>query len=130
MADPDLTMPQRQTYPAIRGRVEDQVGALPLADADSIDLLTEPIAGGTLIELPVTVLDPEDPDSIFTDVNGSEIAANWEAPIAVGFSDDLGQQRGKLKITWDSASTPPRIQYAPKVGFIIFEITENVDETP
>src|SRR4051794_39602596 len=123
----DLSMPQRQTYPSIRGRVADQAGVLPLDLADELTLYIE-IVSGALFELPATSLDPEDPDSVFLDADGNEVGANFEAPIgASGLSDDVtAALRGKLQITWDAGASPPLVQFAPRDGFMTFAITENV----
>lgn len=122
----DLEMPQRQTYPSIRGRVSDENGdPLPLATADELTLLLE-VEGGDLFELPAVSLDPDDPGSAFT-LNGVVIGANFEAPIgASGLSTDVVDLRGKLEIVWDALTTPPATQYAPQQGFISVSITENV----
>lgn len=122
----DLTMPQRQTFPHIRGRAEDQAGALPLADAIDITLYVE-IKDGVLYELPATALDPDDPDSSFLDESGNEVAANFEAPIgSSGISDDVvAALRGKLQVTWGNGP-PALIQFVPRDGFISLAITENV----
>lgn len=123
----DLSMPQRQTFPHIRGRAEDQAGALPLDTADELTLYIE-IEGGALFELPATALDPDDPTSTFLDEDGNEVDANFEAPIgASGISDDVVPAlRGKLQITWDAGASPPLIQFVPRDGFMTFAITENV----
>lgn len=125
---PDLSMPQRQTYPHIRGRVEDQEGALDLSLADDLELFFEVDGTSPLFGLPAVALDPALPGSIFHDANGVEVAANFEAPIGTsGISNTVTPAlRGKLKITWDATSTPPLVQWAPKTGFISLAITENV----
>jgi hypothetical protein len=120
----DLTIPQRQTYPTIRGHVSDHVGLLPLDQADEITLLLE--AGADLFALPVTVIDP--PETF--DLGGESVEANWEASIGAGATDDENIFRSKLKIVWDATATPPLVQYAPQIGFIEIEVAENVVESP
>lgn len=122
----DLSMPQRQTYPSIRGSVSDQVGLLDLQLADELTLIMEPVAGGPGFELPATALDIEDINNVFLDENGNEVIANFDAAIDAGLSDDMDSLRGKLKIVWDTGAG--LIQYAPQSGFVTIDITENVVE--
>lgn len=121
-------MPQRQTYPAIRGRVADEVGVLDLSAAEELTLILElQGGGGDIIGLPATDLDPDDPGSQFIH-NGQTVGANWEAAIGSGLTDDVATFRAKLEIVWQAE--PRLVQYAPKDGFIEIEVTENVPEVP
>jgi hypothetical protein len=115
-------MPQRQTYPHIRGSASDEVDLLPLEDADDLELQLE-IVDGDLFVLPAVALNPTE-TFILDDV---EYQANFEAPIgASGLSTDVTELRGKLKVTWDASATPPLVQFVPQVGFITVSITENI----
>jgi hypothetical protein len=121
----DLQIPQRQTFPAIRGSVSDEDGVLDLTTAESVDLILNGPGGTPIVELPVVVLDP--PESF--EIDGVTYSANWEAPLA-GASAAVATEvlyRGKLKIVWDSAPALLQ-QYAPQVGFFEIEIVENLDE--
>jgi hypothetical protein len=121
---PDLQIPQRQTYPAIRGAVSDEQGLLPLATAQSIDLVLNGPGGTPVVHLPVVALDP--PQQFM--VAGTTFMANWEAPL-VGATTAVATEvlyRGKLKITWQTV--PLMQQFAPQVDFIEIEIVENVVE--
>jgi hypothetical protein len=123
---PDLQIPQRQTYPAIRGLVRDEQGLLPLATADDIFLLLEGPGGTPLISLPVNALSPT--ETFFVD--GVSFQANWEAPL-VGATTAVATARlykAKLKIIWQAV--PLLQQYAPQVDFIDIEIVTNVAESP
>lgn len=114
----DLTIPKGQTYPHIRGYVADEVGALPLDDADTLELVLENSTNDTL-SLDVTAED----DTMI--VNGTELPVNFQADYsATDLSDDETDWQAKLKITWSAGL----IQYAPKDGFITITITENVTE--
>jgi hypothetical protein len=122
---PDLQIPQRQTFPAIRGSVSDEDGLLDLPTAESVDLILNGPGGTPIVELPCVVLDP--PESF--EVDGVTFQANWEAPLA-GATTAVATEvlyRGKLKIIWDSAPSLLQ-QFAPQVGFFEIEIVENVDE--
>lgn len=123
---PDLQIPQRQTYPAIRGSVSDEVGLLPLATAEAIDLILNGPGGTPIVVLPAVAIDPPEE---FT-LDGLTIQANWEAPLA-GAGSAVATEilyRAKLKITWDS--TPALlVQFAPQVDFMEIEIVENVVES-
>lgn len=124
---PDLSIPQRQTFPYIRGQASDQNGPMPLLSAESLTLCIE-VIDGDLFELPASALDPTEPTSVFKDANGDDVGANFHAPIGLsGLTDDVTTAlRGKLQITWDSDATPPLVEFVPSVGFMTFAITENV----
>jgi hypothetical protein len=120
----DLQIPQRQTFPAIRGSVADEDGLLDLGAAEDIDLILNGPGGTPIVILPVVVLDP--PESF--EVDGTTYQANWEAPLA-GATTAVATEvlyRGKLKIRWDT--TPSLVQFAPQVDFFEIEIVENVVE--
>jgi spore germination protein YaaH len=120
----DLSIPKRQTYPAIRGYVADEDGALDLTTADEVSIILNP-ATGDPIEITV---DPVDPAESMV-VSGQTIPVNWTADYASsGLSDTETNYTAKLKITWDSAATPPSVQYCPKDGFIEIDVTANVTE--
>src|SRR3954464_13984995 len=122
---PDLPIPQRQTFPAIRGSASDEIGLLPLATAEAINLILNGPGGTPVVILPVVVIDP--PESF--EVDGVSIMANWEAPLA-GATAAVATKvlyRAKLKITWDSAPVLLQ-QFVPQVSFIEIEIVENVVE--
>jgi hypothetical protein len=127
---PDLQIPQRQTYPAIRFSVRDEVGLLDLTAAETVDLLLEDSVnpGTHLVTLPVTALDP--PEN-FIGPDGVTHQANGEAPLG-GAGPAVATKisyRAKVKIVWSSG--PPLLQqYAPQVGFLDIEVVENVAETP
>lgn len=123
---PDLQIPQRQTYPAIRGSAADADGLLPLPTAESVNLILNGPGGVPVVILPCTVIDP--PETF--DVDGVSYMANWEAPLA-GASSAVATEilyLAKLKITWDSAPVLLQ-QFAPQVGFIQIEIVENLVES-
>lgn len=122
---PDLQIPQRQTFPAIRGSVADEAGLLPLITAESVDLILNGPGGTPIVILPCVVLDP--PQDF--EIDGVVQQANWEAPL-VGASAAVATARlysAKLKITWDSS--PLMQQFAPQVGFIEIEIVTNLVES-
>lgn len=122
---PDLQIPQRQTFPAIRGSVSDEVGLLPLATAETINLILNGPGGTPIVSLPCVAIDP--PEEFLVD--GVSVLANWEAPLA-GATTAVATQilyRAKLKIIWDSTPTLLQ-QFAPQTGFIEIEIVENVVE--
>jgi len=122
---PDLQIPQRQTFPAIRGSVGDEVGPLPLDTAISVDLILNGPGGTPVVILPCNVLNPTEE---FT-IDGVVHEANWEAPLAgaeVAVATEV-LYNAKLKITW--MTTPDLLQqFAPQVGFIEIEIVENLVE--
>lgn len=120
----DLQIPQRQTYPAIRGSVSDEEGLLPLDTAIDLDLVLNGPGGTPVVILPVVAIDPPE---AFT-LDGQSIMANWEAPLA-GASAAVATQilyRAKLKITWQTS--PLLVQFAPQVDFMDIEIVENLVE--
>jgi hypothetical protein len=122
---PDLQIPQRQTFPAIRGSASDEQGLLPLATAESINLILNGPGGTPIVVLPCTVIDPTEP----FEVDGVTIPANWEAPLA-GATVAVATKvlyRAKLKITWDSAPVLLQ-QFVPQVRFMEIEIVDNVVE--
>lgn len=122
---PDLQIPQRQTFPAIRGSASDTIGLLPLATAESIDLVLNGPGGTPVVILPVVAITP--PEEF--ELDGVPVMANWEAPLAGATAAvaTMVLYRAKLKITWDS--TPALLQqFVPQVGFVEIEIVENVVE--
>jgi hypothetical protein len=123
---PDLQIPQRQTYPAIRGNVSNENGLLPLGTAEDISLLLNGPGGTPIVLLPVVVLSPTETFVI----DGVEFEANWEAPLAgaeVAVANEI-LYLAKLKIIWQSA--PDLLQqFAPQVGFAEIEIVKNLVET-
>lgn len=121
---PDLQIPQRQTYPAIRGQARDEVGLLPLDTALDLDLILNGPGGTPVVLLPAVAVDP--PQAFLVD--GASYMANWEAPL-IGASAAVATKvlyRAKLKITW--STSPLAVQFAPQVGFMEIEIVENLVE--
>lgn len=121
---PDLQIPQRQTYPAIRGQARDEVGLLPLDTALDLDLILNGPGGTPVVLLPAVAVDP--PQAFLVD--GTSYLANWEAPL-IGASAAVATKvlyRAKLKITW--STSPLAVQFAPQVGFMEIEIVENLVE--
>lgn len=123
---PDLQIPQRQTYPAIRGSVSDQEGLLPTATAEDITLILNDTTRTTIVLLPAVAIDPPEE---FLDADGNAQMANWEAPIA-GATAAVATEilyDAKLKMVW--ATGPPLlVQFAPQVGFMQIEVVENLVE--
>jgi hypothetical protein len=122
---PDLQIPQRQTYPAIRGSVSDEVGLLPLITAETITLILNGPGGTPIVLLPAVALSPT---QTFM-VDGVSHEANWEAPLA-GATVAVATQviyKAKLKVVWDSSPSLLQ-QFAPQVGFMTIEIVENLVE--
>jgi hypothetical protein len=124
---PDLSIPQRQTFPAIRGSVADEEGLLPLITAESVDLILNGPNGTPIVILPCVVLDP--PEDF--ELDGVVMSANWEAPLAGATSAVAAEisYTAKLKITWDSTPGAVLQQFAPQVGFLEIEIVENLVES-
>lgn len=126
---PDLEIPKGQTYPAILGRATDQRGPLPLIDADEIELILNESAGGTGLSAPVTGLDPNAPGAPTFMLDGELVTANWQADIPVSLSDEeTAWDKGKMKIVWDAAATPPLVQFVPQTGWITITVGPNVQE--
>jgi hypothetical protein len=125
----DLQIPQRQTYPAIRFGVSDEVGLLDLTAAETVDLLLESAdnPGTHLVTLPVT---PLEPPQNFIGPDGTTHQANGEAPLggASAAVANVINYRAKVKIVW-STGPPLLVQYAPQTGFLDIEVVENVAET-
>ena len=123
---PDLQIPARQTYPAIRGSVSDEVGLLDLTTADQIDLILNGPGGTPIVILPCAAVDPPE---AFLDAVGVQHMANWEAPLA-GADTAVATSvlyDGKLKITWQT--TPDMlVQFAPQVEFMSIEVVTNLVE--
>lgn len=121
---PDLQIPQRQTFPAIRGSASDEVGLLPLDTAITIDLVLNGPGGTPIVVLPCV---PIEPPETFT-VDGTSFLANWEAPLGSAGAAVATEvlYRAKLKIVWQTS--PLLVQYAPQVDFMEIEIVENVVE--
>jgi hypothetical protein len=121
----DLQIPQRQTFPAIRGSVSDEVGLIDLSTALTISLILNGPGGTPVVLLPAVALDPTEP---FT-VNGVTYEANWEAPLAGATSAVANEilYSAKLKIVWQTSPTLLQ-QFAPQVGFMQIEIVKNVVE--
>lgn len=122
---PDLQIPQRQTYPSIRGEARDEDGLLPLETAEDLDLILNGPNGTPVVILPVVAIDPVET----FEVDGVTYSANWEAPLA-GASAAVANAilyKAKLKITWDS-SPALLVQFAPQVGFMEIEIVANLVE--
>jgi hypothetical protein len=122
---PDLQIPQRQTFPAIRGSVRDADDLLPLITAETITLILNGPGGTPVVLLPCVVLNP--PQEF--ELEGVPFMANWEAPLA-GASAAVATQilyRAKLKIIWDTSPSLLQ-QFAPQVGFMQIEIVENLVE--
>lgn len=123
---PDLQIPQRQTYPAIRGSAADQVGLLPLMTAETITLILNGPGGTPIVLLPVVAVEP--PES-FLDVNGVTHLANWEAPLDNATAAVANEviYNAKLKIVWQTSPTLLQ-QFAPQLGFMTIEVVQNLVE--
>lgn len=121
----DLFIPQRQTYPAIRGSASGENGLLPLESAEDLTLIMNGPGGTPIVLLPALAIDP--PETF--ELDGVTFQANWEAPLA-GATAAVANEivyRAKLKIIWDSSPTLLQ-QFAPQVGFMGIEIVENLVE--
>lgn len=121
---PDLQIPQRQTFPAIRGSVSDEAGVMDLSSATLTLILNGP-AGSPIILLPAEDITPFET----FELNGQTFQANFEAPL-LGADTAVATAivyQAKLKMVWD-AGPPVAQQFAPQVGFMEIEIVENLVE--
>lgn len=122
---PDLQIPQRQTYPAIRGSATDEQGLIPIETAETLTLILNGPGGTPIVLLPVTAIDPPEE---FT-VGGVTFLANWEAPLA-GATTAVATEiiyDAKLKIIWQA--TPDLLQqFVPQVGTKEIEVVANLVE--
>lgn len=107
------------TFPAIRGfaTVVDDAGVQrDLSDADDLKCLIYKAGVGILASLAAVAVQPPETDS-------DDNTWNWEAAVpAVDTLDTAGAYSIQLKITWDSGTSPPEIQYVPTGSAPAFEI--------
>jgi hypothetical protein len=115
MASPTYTV--GDTVPAFRGAASDENGLMNLSSADEVKLIAVPLSGGEAIEGAVQVLNPPE------DVGDPSSAAgfNWRYILDADDTATTGSWQPWLKITWDSTSTPPEIEFVKSGDQIIIQ---------
>lgn len=99
---------QGATWPPHRMKLTDEDGnALPLPEADSIEMIAQ--SGSTVIQGPLTVIDPPEADPKDPEGPGFNAKYLWQA----GDTDISGTYQVEAVITWDEAATPPSIDRVP-----------------
>lgn len=91
------------TWPPLRGAAADQTDLLPLAEAELIEFFAkQTVAPFTLISGTATVIDPPDSDGF-----------NWQYTWSATDTAVTGTYITELQITWDTSTTPDRIETVP-----------------
>jgi hypothetical protein len=111
----DLTIKAGDTWPPLRGRAEDQDGLLDLVDAEQILVIIKHSSGTPLLVKDATAIDPPDSDNM-----------NWNTPWDEGDTDVIGSYDVELEITWDSLSTPPKVQTVPNDNTMSLDIVDDL----
>jgi len=100
---------KNDTWPPLRGRAEDQDGAMPIEETIGdpnaeilIFLRHKTIPATPLIQGTVTPYAAPDNDGF-----------NWEFAWRAGDTAVVGDYDCELQITWDSTSTPPKVESVP-----------------
>lgn len=98
-----LFVKRHDTWPHLRGRAEDENGAMPLASADS--LAFRMTNGTTTISGVAHVIDPPDSDG-----------NNWYYAWTSTDLNTAGTWKVELKVTWNAAASPPAVETVPSHG--------------
>lgn len=128
----DRTFRTSETFPGIIFRAETDGGVLVDLDAaEDSWLIVEGQENDW--QLPVDPLDPDDPDNTRI-INGTPVACNGTAPIPEGFTDDIDQFRGVLRVVIDSNTTPPLVAFYPNDpanpdAYLTFAVVQNLRGT-
>lgn len=112
------TIKAGDTWPPLRGSAgPDLDGNNPadLASADSMILIIKHSSGAPLLEVTAVAIDPT--------LNDGD---NWEYELQDGDTDVIGDYKMELEVTWDAASTPPKVQTFPNVGTEILTIEDDL----
>lgn len=112
----DAQITQFDTWPPLRGSARDELGLMDLAAAEKIEVLLR--SGEVLRTGEVQVIDPPIPavdehGAPILDEHGDQVQWNWQYVLAAGDTDVVGIYSTPLRITWDSTTTPPRVQMVP-----------------
>lgn len=106
----DLTIPQHDTWPPLRGAASDDDGLMDLTLADSLKVLLK--SGATLISgTAVAIALPGDPDGM-----------NWSYTWHANDTAITGTYNVELEITWDSGASPPKVETVPNEDPLQVEI--------
>lgn len=111
-----LTLTVGDTTPPLRGAVRDENELLPLSTADEVKLIAVADKGAP-IEGDVTVLDP--PEDIGDP--SSPLGFNWRYDLDADDTEEAGTYAVWLKITWDSAASPPKVEWVKAADTIVIQ---------
>jgi hypothetical protein len=98
------TITQGDTWPPLRGLASDAAGALNLSTASALQVICK-ATGVTITGTPTAVQPPQ------TDADGNSY--NWQYQWAAADTNTPGVYDVALKVTWDSGTTPPHVEYVP-----------------
>lgn len=98
------TMKRGDTWPPITGTVRDADGPVPLGGADEVLLVLR--SDDRRVEAVVAVVDPDAR-------RGEPDAGKWSYTWQDGDTAYAGTYAVEIQVTWDAATTPPRIQTFP-----------------
>jgi len=112
----DRTLKTGDTWPVLRGTAGDAAGVYDLSTADQVQVFIRHSSGTPSIVADVTPINPATNDGW-----------NWEYPWQLTDTDVVGSYDIELKITWDSVSTPPKIQTVPNSGFLALAIEDDLE---
>lgn len=98
------------TYPPFRGWAKDESGELlDLTTADAL-LVIFKSPGATITGTPTAIALPGELDA------DGITRYNWKYDLAANDTAAPGTYEHALKVTWDSGSIPPRVEYFPSSG--------------
>jgi hypothetical protein len=108
----DRTMQKGDTWPPLKGEAKDETGVLDLSGAAALEL-TVKSAGYLLTATPVAIWPAEaDADGIHH--------WNWEYDFQEGDTDETGDYKVQLKVTWE----PGHIERFPNSGAPVLTIED------
>lgn len=100
---------QGDTYPPLRGTAKDESGnLLDLSTASALQVILKGKTA-TITGVPVALTPPE------TDADGVT-KYNWKYVWAAADTSVADTYECALKVTWNSATTPPEVEYFPSSG--------------
>jgi len=112
---------QNDTWPPLRGSASDEDGLVDLTAADSLRVILK--ADATTISGTATVLEPPEAGL----VAGQPAMFNWEYVWDADDLDTVGVYQVELEVTWDSASTPPKVETFPNEGYESLTVVDDLD---